>query len=98
MIDMIDHFVLTVRDIGAACDFYARTLGMQVVTFGNGRKALQFGEFGEHKICTKPGKNSSPRPRNPRPDREMCASSPARRSSAWSATSAPATSRFSMGQ
>ena len=50
MIDTIDHFVLTVRDIGAACDFYARTLGMQVVTFGNGRKALQFGEFGEHKI------------------------------------------------
>jgi catechol 2,3-dioxygenase-like lactoylglutathione lyase family enzyme len=50
MIDMIDHFVLTVRDIGAACEFYTRTLGMEVVTFGNGRKALQFGEFGEHKI------------------------------------------------
>ena len=45
MIDTIDHFVLTVRDIGAACDFYARVLGMQVVTFGNGRKASADGNL-----------------------------------------------------
>ncbi len=43
-VDRIDHFVLTVRDIEATCDFYTRVLGMQVVTFGNGRRALQFGE------------------------------------------------------
>jgi catechol 2,3-dioxygenase-like lactoylglutathione lyase family enzyme len=43
-VDRIDHFVLTVRDIDATCDFYTRVLGMQVVTFGNGRRALQFGE------------------------------------------------------
>ncbi len=39
----IDHIVLTVADIAATCDFYARVLGMEVVTFGQGRKALTFG-------------------------------------------------------
>jgi catechol 2,3-dioxygenase-like lactoylglutathione lyase family enzyme len=43
-IDRIDHFVLTVRDIEATCAFYTRVLGMQVVTFAGGRKALQFGQ------------------------------------------------------
>jgi catechol 2,3-dioxygenase-like lactoylglutathione lyase family enzyme len=42
-IDRIDHFVLTVASIEATCEFYARVLGMQVVTFGQGRKALAFG-------------------------------------------------------
>ena len=42
-INAIDHLVLTVRDIDATCDFYTRALGMQVITFGNNRKALQFG-------------------------------------------------------
>lgn len=43
-IDRLDHLVLTVRDIDATCDFYSRVLGMQVVTFGEGRKALTFGQ------------------------------------------------------
>ena len=42
-IDAIDHLVLTVRDIEATCAFYGKVLGMQVVTFGEGRKALAFG-------------------------------------------------------
>jgi catechol 2,3-dioxygenase-like lactoylglutathione lyase family enzyme len=42
-IERIDHLVLTVRDIAATCDYYSRVLGMQVVTFGGDRKALQFG-------------------------------------------------------
>ncbi len=42
-IERIDHLVLTVRDTDATCNFYARVLGMQVVTFGGDRKALQFG-------------------------------------------------------
>lgn len=42
-IDRIDHIVLTVADIAATCDFYTRVLGMEVVTFGQGRKALAFG-------------------------------------------------------
>jgi catechol 2,3-dioxygenase-like lactoylglutathione lyase family enzyme len=42
-IDRIDHVVLTVRDVEATCAFYARALGMRVVTFAGGRKALGFG-------------------------------------------------------
>lgn len=39
----IDHFVLTVRDIGATCGFYSRVLGMEVEEFEGGRRALKFG-------------------------------------------------------
>ena len=39
----IDHIVLTVASIPVTCDFYNRVLGMEVVTFGEGRKALTFG-------------------------------------------------------
>ena len=42
-IDRIDHVVMTVRDIDATCAFYARVLGMRIVTFAGGRKALAFG-------------------------------------------------------
>lgn len=43
IIQRLDHLVLTVRDIEASCEFYARVMGMRVVTFGAGRKALEFG-------------------------------------------------------
>ena len=39
-----DHIVITVADIERSCRFYERVLGMQVVTFAGGRKALAFGE------------------------------------------------------
>lgn len=42
-IDRLDHLVLTVADIDVTADFYTRVLGMQAVTFGDGRKALSFG-------------------------------------------------------
>jgi catechol 2,3-dioxygenase-like lactoylglutathione lyase family enzyme len=42
-IDSIDHVVFTVNDIHATCEFYSKVLGMEVVTFGEGRKALAFG-------------------------------------------------------
>jgi len=42
-IDRLDHLVLTVRDLDVTCAFYARTLGMSVVTFAGGRRALAFG-------------------------------------------------------
>jgi catechol 2,3-dioxygenase-like lactoylglutathione lyase family enzyme len=42
-IDSIDHIVLTVRDIDKTCEFYSRVLGMQVIAFGDNRKALYFG-------------------------------------------------------
>jgi catechol 2,3-dioxygenase-like lactoylglutathione lyase family enzyme len=39
----IDHFVLTVRNIEATCDFYSNVLGMEIEEFGGGRRALKFG-------------------------------------------------------
>ncbi|MEW8385248.1 MAG: VOC family protein [Candidatus Thiodiazotropha taylori] len=42
-ITQLDHLVLTVRDIQVSCDFYTRILGMQLVEFAGGRKALNFG-------------------------------------------------------
>jgi len=44
-IDSLDHLVLTVRDIEVTCQFYARVLGMEVVTFAaDNRRALHFGQ------------------------------------------------------
>jgi catechol 2,3-dioxygenase-like lactoylglutathione lyase family enzyme len=43
-IERLDHLVLTVGDLQATCAFYQRVLGMQVVTFADGRYALQFGQ------------------------------------------------------
>ena len=42
-IDRIDHFVLTVASIEVTCAFYRDVLGMDVVTFAGGRRALSFG-------------------------------------------------------
>lgn len=42
-IDSIDHVVFTVKDVNATCEFYAKVLGMEIVSFGQGRKALAFG-------------------------------------------------------
>jgi catechol 2,3-dioxygenase-like lactoylglutathione lyase family enzyme len=42
-IDSMDHVVFTVKDIEATCEFYSKVLGMEIVTFGQGRKALVFG-------------------------------------------------------
>lgn len=39
----IDHLVLTVEDVDASCTFYEE-LGAKVVTFGDDRKAVRFGE------------------------------------------------------
>jgi catechol 2,3-dioxygenase-like lactoylglutathione lyase family enzyme len=50
----LDHLVLTVADIERTCAFYTRVLGMQVVTFGEGRTALR---FGEQKINLHPADN-----------------------------------------
>ncbi len=42
-IDRLDHLVLTVKDIEVTCKFYSAVLGMEIVTFGSGRRALSFG-------------------------------------------------------
>ena len=39
----IDHIVLTVKNIEETCSFYHKVLGMEIVTFGDGRKGLKFG-------------------------------------------------------
>lgn len=43
MIASLDHLVLTVRNLDATLAFYRDGLGMEVVTFGEGRTALAFG-------------------------------------------------------
>lgn len=40
----IDHLVLTVANIDRSVAFYVGVLGMEPVTFGEGRTALRFGE------------------------------------------------------
>lgn len=39
----IDHIVLTVADLDKTIEFYTTILGFGVVTFGDNRKALTFG-------------------------------------------------------
>ena len=43
-VQRIDHVVLTVADIERTIAFYERVLGMSAVTFGEGRRALAFGD------------------------------------------------------
>ena len=43
-INSLDHLVLTVANIEATCQFYRDILGMQVISFNGGRKALRFGD------------------------------------------------------
>jgi catechol 2,3-dioxygenase-like lactoylglutathione lyase family enzyme len=40
----IDHAVLTVADVERTAAWYERVLGMEPVTFGDGRRALAFGD------------------------------------------------------
>ena len=64
-IDHLDHLVPTVADIEATMDFYTRVLGMQAVTFGEGRKALG---FGSQKINLHPaGREFEPKAQRPTP-------------------------------
>jgi catechol 2,3-dioxygenase-like lactoylglutathione lyase family enzyme len=64
-VDRIDHLVLTVRDLERTCDFYAKVLGMEVVFFGGGRRALAFGrqKFNLHQY----GKELEPKAQMPMP-------------------------------
>jgi catechol 2,3-dioxygenase-like lactoylglutathione lyase family enzyme len=64
-IDRIDHVVLTVRDIEASCGFYQRVLGMKVLSFEGGRRALAFGnqKFNLHQA----GKEFDPKADRPTP-------------------------------
>lgn len=61
----IDHVVLTVRDIDATIAWYERALGMRAVTFGEGRRALAFGE--QKLNLHQSGREFEPRARTPQP-------------------------------
>ena len=64
-ISALDHIVLTVADINATCDFYARILGAEPISFGEGRRALQ---IGQQKINLHPLVNAyTPKAHNPVP-------------------------------
>jgi len=64
-IEHLDHLVLTVADIRTSCAFYSTILGMQELTFGNGRTALQ---FGSQKInLHQAGRDVAPQARMPMP-------------------------------
>lgn len=64
-IDRIDHFVLTVSDLDETVRFYSGVLGMEAVTFGDGRRALA---FGEQKInLHEAGKEFEPKAARPAP-------------------------------
>lgn len=43
-VERLDHLVLTVRDVDATVSFYERVLGMRSITFGAGRRALEYGQ------------------------------------------------------
>lgn len=64
-ISRIDHLVLTVNNIEKTCAFYSQTLGMEIVTFGEGRRALSFGaqKFNLHQA----GKEFEPKAGKPTP-------------------------------
>ncbi|MFB9278740.1 VOC family protein [Cohnella cellulosilytica] len=54
---------MTVANLDTTCDFYSRVLGMKVVAFGEGRKALRFGQqkINLHEV----GKEFEPKAKSP---------------------------------
>lgn len=65
MIEYIDHIVFTVKNIDETCEFYAKVLKMRVEVFGEGRKALS---FGQQKINLHQwGKEFEPKAKSPAP-------------------------------
>ena len=64
-VDRLDHLVLTVKDIDATCGFYAAVLGMDIVTFGDNRKALACGS--QRINLHQAGKEFEPKAHQPTP-------------------------------
>jgi Raf kinase inhibitor-like YbhB/YbcL family protein len=60
-----DHFVLTVRDIPSAVDWYCTVLGMHHVVFADGREAVAFGN--QKLNLHQAGKEREPKAAHPTP-------------------------------
>lgn len=64
-VSSLDHLVLTVADIENSCTFYTTVLGMERISYGQGRTALAFGaqKINLHEV----GKAFEPNAANPTP-------------------------------
>lgn len=64
-VNKLDHLVITAKNLDRTMAFYTRVLGMELMTFADGRKALQ---FGAQKInLHEAEKEFEPHARNPLP-------------------------------
>jgi catechol 2,3-dioxygenase-like lactoylglutathione lyase family enzyme len=64
-VQRIDHVVLTVTDVERTIAFYERVLGMTAVSFGEGRRALAFGD--QKLNLHQAGREFEPKARRPTP-------------------------------
>ena len=64
-VQRIDHIVLTVADLERTITFYQRVLGMTAVSFGEGRRALAFGD--QKLNLHQAGREFDPKARKPTP-------------------------------
>ncbi len=64
-VQRIDHVVLTVADLERTIGFYERALGMTAVAFGEGRRALAFGD--QKLNLHQAGREFEPKARRPTP-------------------------------
>jgi catechol 2,3-dioxygenase-like lactoylglutathione lyase family enzyme len=64
-VQRIDHVVLTVTDLARTIEFYERVLGMNAVTFGEGRRALALGD--QKLNLHQAGREFEPKARAPTP-------------------------------
>ncbi|MCB1074300.1 MAG: VOC family protein [Simkania sp.] len=67
----LDHLVITTRQIEKMILFYVEILGMEEITFGEGRKALKFGsqKINLHEV----GKEFAPHANKPTPgSQDIC--------------------------
>ena len=64
-VQRLDHIVLTVADLDKTIAFYERVLGMTAVSFGEGRRALAFGD--QKLNLHQAGREFEPKARRPAP-------------------------------
>jgi catechol 2,3-dioxygenase-like lactoylglutathione lyase family enzyme len=64
-VQRIDHIVLTIADLETTIAFYERALGMEAVSFGEGRRGLAFGD--QKLNLHQAGREFEPKARRPTP-------------------------------